>query len=182
MKKIFEVFSLVLLISLGVVGLGVPNIVHAEPASPLTSYKIVGYSWPSLYSGTKNYYPVSNANSVFIPGSTVYIVAEEFGYGNPSTIFPYVDGSLDTSYKRLDHVPAYYQYGTVVGGWYDVIEIDNVSPGWHTFGARIDGLNNGGQEFYDSAYLNVSSSSIKSLGNTNNINLSKKLPIPKVKK
>lgn len=155
MKKILGVFSIALLLFLCIFNLGTVNSVHAEPAPPLSSYKIVGYSWPSLYSGTGNYYEVSDTNTVSIPSSTVYLIAEEYGYGNSSMIFPYVDGSVAAKYKVVDHVPAYYSYGRVVGGWYDVIEIDNVSNGWHTFGAKIYGLNNGGQSFYDSAYINV---------------------------
>lgn len=155
MRKKIALLSFVFLLALTFVGFN-PTKVQARAAGPLTSFTIEGYSWPSQYSNGGTYTLKRAASSIPVPQTPVYIVAKECGYGGRPTIK--VDGQAYSDISIVDKVPAYYiidpDVGRVVGGWYDVVAVNNLSNGTHTISASNYGLNGGGY-YTDTITLNV---------------------------
>lgn len=133
MKKIVK-FGSILVAAVALFFIFQPITSHAASAPPLTSYKILGYSDPSIAGSDPNSFSYETKGSDYIvSGSTVYIVDEVYGY--PTTRAATLDGA-SASFTVLHQYPIIGTYNGVPKtylGYHDVYEFDNVSTGTHTF-------------------------------------------------
>lgn len=137
MKRFFKLSTLCLVATFLILSFKPPTVSHAASAPPLTSYKILGYSDPSVAGTDPNtFYFKPKGSDYIVSGSTVYIVDEIYGW---STIqYAQVDG-ISTNYKLLHQ---YFITGTYKGipntiiGSHDVYEFDNIPTGTHTFNIK----------------------------------------------
>ncbi|WP_373845099.1 hypothetical protein [Clostridium sp.] len=136
-KKLLSITFVMILMATGIIGLHSQK-VFAGRAPVLTSFEIVGYSWPNLYGTEGNYYLKNAASSVVVQDNTVYIVTKEMGYD--SGIAFHVDGQYLKGNQLLYSYPINGS-GNVVVGFYRVSAIKNLSSGQHTIKASTSSLN-----------------------------------------
>ncbi|WP_088833589.1 hypothetical protein [Paenibacillus tyrfis] len=141
MKKTSKIlFMVILMLSL------IPALAaNAGPAPPLSSFQIVGFSWPALWNNGLQYYDKSYASQVKVPSNTVYIVTKTVGYGNL-----YYNGTSPNVVHRQNIVNANRE----VTGWYEVFSVSNLSRGFNYFNPYTIGVNGGGI-IHDSINLDI---------------------------
>lgn len=136
MKNLVKVFSIVLL-ALGIVTTAMPMKASAAPAAKsVYSYEIMGMADQDMYN--RGQYGRFPQNAVVTDG-TSYVKIKQMGYGSR---FVNIDGnSVKLQEVESKPITEYTPYGRIIGGWYIVYRIPELSEGVHDIEFGCTGSN-----------------------------------------
>jgi hypothetical protein len=148
-----------------------PKKVSANAAPPVTTFYIMGYSWPSLYSDGNQYHNKSQASAVPVQGSTPYIVTYQLGYGK--ILSPY---NMDT----IDSFPI-TDSSNVAIGFVKVTSLKNLPTGSNNINIACNSYNSPWNTMRDSITLNIQPQSSTLTNSLTSVNLTTSQNIKDIK-